>query len=160
MTAAGTTREVERKFLVRTDLLPPSARMDGTRIVQGYLAFSPSVRVRVAEQEGEPPRAWLTIKGPGMVERDEFEYEIPVADAQAMLALCHASLTKVRRRVQVGRHTWDIDEFTGPHAGLWLAEIELADAAEPFERPLWLGEEVSEDARYTNSALARAGRAP
>ena len=152
-------REIERKFLVRTERLPASARTGGARLTQGYLAHTPSVRVRIAESE-RGAEAWLTVKGPGMIERAEYEYAIPVDDARGLLELCAASLTKVRRHVEVGAHTWDLDEFTGAHAGLWLAEVELSAQTEEFERPDWLGEEVTDDPRYTNSALARAGRCP
>jgi CYTH domain-containing protein len=153
-------REIERKFLVRADRVPAAARAQGVRLAQGYLAFSPSVRVRLAEGGREGPQAWLTIKGPGLVARDEYEYEIPADDARGLLGLCAATLTKVRYRVPVGGHVWDLDEFTGPHAGLWLAEVELARPDEDFERPPWLDREVTADPRYTNAALARAGRAP
>jgi adenylate cyclase len=153
------SREIERKFLVRVDALPAEAHVGGARFEQGYLSTDPAVRVRASE-EGGVSRAWLTIKGPGTIDRLELEYEIPIADARAMLPLCKAVLTKVRRRIRVGAHTWDTDEFTGAHAGLWLAEVELASIDEAFERPSWIGDEVSSDARYTNAALARAGRAP
>jgi CYTH domain-containing protein len=152
-------REIERKFLVRVDRLPANARVEGANIVQGYLSFDPSVRVRLA-RDAHGSHAWLTVKGPGTLSRAEYEYAIPADDAEGLLALCRATLTKVRRRVTVGAHVWDVDEFTGSHAGLWLAEVELSRADEGFERPPWLGDEVSHDARYTNGALARAGRAP
>ena len=151
--------EIERKFLVRVDALPPEARTGGARFEQGYLSLEPAVRVRASEENGVG-RAWLTIKGPGKIERLELEYEIPIADARALLPMCKAVLTKIRRTVTVGKHVWEIDEFTGAHAGLWLAEIELRAPDEPFERPVWIGDEVSDDERYANAALARAGRAP
>jgi CYTH domain-containing protein len=154
-------REIERKFLVKVDALPRAARKGGERFEQGYLSFKPSVRVRLSKPVGAGKSgAWITIKGPGTISRSEFEYAIPTADARAMLDLCVATLTKIRRRVRIGRHTWEVDELTGAHAGLWLAEIELTSAREKFDRPAWLGEEVSLDERYTNSSLARAGRAP
>ena len=164
---ADGTREIEHKFLVRVERLPDAARTGGARLTQGYLSFVPSVRVRVSETieigggaGGPETKAWLTIKGPGVIERAEYEYEIPTAHAREMLGLCAATLTKTRRRVPVGAHTWDVDEFTGSHAGLWLAEVEISAQGEDFERPPWLGEEVSKDGRYANGALARAGRAP
>ena len=157
--SAGSGIEIERKFLVRVDALPASARHGGASFEQGYLSFEPAVRVRASDENGEK-RAWLTIKGPGVIERVELEYAIPYDDARAMLPLCKAALTKIRRRVRVGAHTWDLDELTGAHAGLWLAEVELTAADEPFERPPWLGDEVSHDPRYANAALARAGQPP
>jgi CYTH domain-containing protein len=146
-------REIERKFLVHTDRLPELG--EGEALVQGYLAFQPSVRVRSAKA-----RAWLTIKGPGQLERAEYEYEIPIDDARGLLQLCAATLTKIRRHVTVGEHVWDLDQFTGAHDGLWLAEVELSAVDEAFARPPWLGAEVTDDPRYTNAALARAGRPP
>jgi adenylate cyclase len=152
--------EIERKFLVDPARVPAEARRDGAAMVQGYLAFAPSVRVRVATARDGGERAWITVKGPGMIQRAEYEYEIPSADGRALLGMCLATLAKVRHRVRVGAHTWDLDEFTGPHAGLWLAEVELRATDEPFERPRWITAEVSDDPRYANGALARAGRAP
>jgi CYTH domain-containing protein len=159
-TLRGMKQEIERKFLVHAARVPASVRREGARLSQGYLAFQPSVRVRRSEREHEAPRAWLTIKGPGLLAREEYEYEIPADDAPGLLALCAATLTKIRYRVPVGAHVWELDEFTGAHAGLWLAEIELPRPDEPFEQPEWLDHEVTDDARYTNGALARAGRAP
>ena len=152
--------EIERKFRVHVDALPLAARQGGSRFAQGYLAAKPTVRVRLADGGTPNARAWLTIKGPGLRTRSEFEYAIPSEDAEALLGLCGTSLTKVRREVTIGSHVWEIDEFTGPHAGLWLAEIELDDENESFECPGWLGDEVTDDPKFTNSALARAGRAP
>jgi adenylate cyclase len=151
--------EIERKFLVDVERLPAVLRTGGAKLAQGYLSFTPSVRVRVAEETGAS-RAWLTIKGPGTIERTELEYPIPVEDAHVMLAMCAASLSKIRRHTKVGSHVWDVDELLGSLAPLWLAEVELRSAGEPFERPDWLGDEVTEDSRYTNAALARAGRPP
>ena len=160
-------REIERKFLVHAERLPAAAIAQGERLIQGYLSSSPAVRIRVAEPtlnadgtETEPARAWLTIKGPGLVERAEFEYAISPADARAMLPLAKTSIAKIRYRIPAVRHTWEVDQFEGPHAGLWLAEIELGSADEAFDRPEWLGAEVSEDPRYANVALAQAGKAP
>jgi adenylate cyclase len=152
-------REIERKFLVHLDRLPEAARTGGARLTQGYLSFSPSVRVRLSEQDGDT-RAWLTIKGSGRIDRDEFEYEIPVDDARSMLAIAQASLSKVRHLVPHGDHVWEVDQFTGAHEGFWMAEIELEHPDEPFLCPDWIDREVSDDPRYTNAAMARAGCAP
>lgn len=137
--------EIERKFLVRAELLPelPPA----LELRQGYLSVDPVVRVRlVASRDGES--AELTIKGAGLLSRAEFNYAIPPADARQLLALCPRKLAKRRHTLD----RWVIDHF--PDRGLWLAEIELASEDEPFDRPKWLGQEVTQDPRYTNSNLA------
>lgn len=150
--------EIERKFLVTRDSW--RARADaGARYRQGYLtrvtgpgAVPSSIRVRL---QGE--RAFLNIKSATLgIRRQEFEYEIPRADAEALLATqcVGAIVEKTRYHVPAGRHTYEVDVFEGDNAGLIVAEIELADEAEDFERPDWLGEEVSADPRYYNVCLA------
>jgi CYTH domain-containing protein len=143
--------EIERKFLVHGDSWREGAT--GTRYQQGYLAVNPncSVRVRLG---GE--RAWLTIKGGREgLSREEFEYPLPLADAEALLALCLPGvISKTRYVVTQGKHRWEIDEFHGDNEGLLLAEIELEHEDETFDRPGWLGEEVSNDVRYYNAALS------
>ncbi|AGA90473.1 hypothetical protein Thimo_1696 [Thioflavicoccus mobilis 8321] len=146
--------EIERKFLVAGDGWR-AAVLSETRILQGYLAnqATATVRARVA---GE--RAYLTIKGPGNgLSRSEYEYPIPVADAEAMLRELAVSppIEKTRHRVRVGDHVWDLDVFAGANAGLVMAEVELAAEDEVFARPDWLGEEVTGDPRYYNLSLAR-----
>jgi adenylate cyclase len=144
--------EIERKFLVAGEgWRQPAERQ--TRFSQGYLSRDPArtVRVRTA---GE--RAFLTIKGKTVgATRDEFEYEIPVDEAQALLALCEGPLIDKRRHLcEFQGRTWEVDEFFGDNAGLVVAEIELASEDEAFERPAWLGAEVTGDARYYNANLA------
>jgi adenylate cyclase len=143
--------EIERRFLVRRELWSPSEA--GILLAQGYLAAAPelAVRVRVAGAA-----AWLTVKGPTRgVTRAEFEYPIPVEDARLLLELCELPpVEKVRRRVPVGRHVFEVDEFLGKNSGLLLAEVELSSEDEEFERPAWLGDEVSTDPRYFSAALA------
>ena len=145
-------KEIERKFLVHRELWQPKG--EGIEIAQGYLAADKkrAVRVRLAGD-----RAYLTVKGPTKgVERLEFEYEVPTDDARAMLALCERPWIEKRRYCeQCGAHTWEIDCFSGENEGLVVAEIELSAPDEPFERPLWLGEEVSTDSRYLNASLMR-----
>jgi adenylate cyclase len=146
--------EIERKFLVASDEWRQQAE-PGVRYRQGYLSAQPraTVRVRVA---GE--RAFLTVKGEaaGLV-RPEFEYAIPLPDAEAMLAgLCGGPLVeKTRYRVPHSGHIWEVDVFEGDNAGLVVAELELTHPDEPFARPPWLGREVTGDARYLNARLAR-----
>lgn len=145
-------KEIERKFLVIRELWQPKDA--GMEIAQGYLAADPqrAVRVRLAGA-----RAYLTVKGATRgIERLEFEYEIPIADARDMLALCERPWIEKRRyRERFGAHTWEIDCFSGENEGLIVAEIELAAADEAFEAPPWLGEEVSADSRYLNANLMR-----
>lgn len=142
--------EIERKFLVAGDGWRTGA---GIRLRQGYLNRAPerTVRVRLAGD-----RAFLAVKGltTGAV-RAEFEYEIPVKEAEVLLGLCEGGiLDKTRHVVLFGGFRWEIDEFHGRHAGLVLAEIELSRPDEEFPRPPWLGPEVTGDPRYFNSALA------
>ncbi len=138
--------EIERKFLVHERLLPALPAPE--ELHQGYLSVEPVVRVRLVSPAEGAPHGKLTIKGAGLLSRAEFEYEIPAADALQLLGLCGRSLRKQRYRL--GR--WEVDHFAG--LMLWLAEIELASEDEPFERPPWLGEEVTQDPSYSNSRLA------
>ena len=151
--------EIERKFLVAGD----GWREAAERVVpmaQGYLndvgmvdsgAMLSSVRVRI---EGDEAR--LNIKSRELgVQRQEFEYPIPLEDARAMLALSVGGLVDKRRHyVRHGGHVWEVDEFLCDNAGLVVAELELAHADAPFERPGWLGVEVTDAPRYYNLALA------
>ncbi len=153
---AGMGIEIERKFLVASAGWRDAVAGQGVRMRQGYLAAGgpdqPSVRIRVAGEQ-----AWLTVKGPGGKVRAEFECPIPVADAEAMLALSpFALLGKMRFEVPFGGHVWTVDVFDAPAplAGLTLAEIELDDAETEPALPGWLGEEVTGDPRYGNAGLA------
>lgn len=146
-------REIERKFLVRgrgwTRTIQRSIRM-----TQGYLAGDSRCSVRV-RRTGE--ESFLNLKSATIgVSRLEFDYPLPTADADAILEhLCTGPpIEKIRHYVPQGRHTWEIDEFKGANEGLVVAEIELSAPDERFERPNWLGEEVSDDPRYYNVRLA------
>ncbi len=144
--------EIERKFLVRDDGWREAAG-PGIPMRQGYLAGDGRCSVRVRIEGGE---ARLNIKSATLgVRRTEYEYPIPVADAEEMLRqLCaHPPLEKTRYHVDYGGHRWDIDVFHGENEGLVVAELELASEDEPFQRPPWLGEEVSHDPRYYNVRL-------
>lgn len=145
--------EIERKFLVKDDSWRQSVRAS-ERYRQGYLndEVHCSLRVRICGDQ-----AWLNLKSVTLgAQRHEFEYEIPVADAELMLeTLTRKPLVeKTRHFVQVGRHTWEVDVFEGENAGLVIAEVELERADEPFELPDWAGEEVTYDPRYYNTNLA------
>ena len=145
--------EIERKFLVTDDSYKAMAfRCD--RIAQGYLCREGgnSARVRVRGDKG-----YLTIKGPSMdggLSRFEWEKEIPESEAWELLKLCHGSIIdKTRHLVKCGNHTFEVDEFHGDNDGLVVAEVELESADETFERPPFLGKEVTGDAKYYNSRL-------
>ena len=144
--------EIERKFLLRDSGF--LHKLSGERICQGYLsdAVDATVRVRLIGNQG-----FLTIKGRNQgISRSEFEYPIPAADAEQLLAMCSAGrIDKTRYRVPHAGHLWEVDVFSGANQGLVLAEIELASEHETFARPEWLGEEVSHDPRYFNSQLSR-----
>ncbi|WP_222564973.1 CYTH domain-containing protein [Novilysobacter antarcticus] len=151
--------EIERKFLVTGDGWRAAAHAV-VPMAQGYLndlaamdtgAMKASVRVRIA---GDAAHLNLKSRELGHT-RQEFEYPIPVADARALLALSVGGLVDKRRHlVRVGGHLWEVDEFLGENAGLVVAEIELADPGEAFQRPDWLGVEVTDESRYYNLALA------
>lgn len=146
--------EIEHKFLVVNDDWRDDVR-ERTRIVQGYLASTGTTTVR-ARVKGE--RAFLTIKGSTSgISRSEFEYEIPMTDARAMLAELAQGpvIDKVRHLIDVDGHTWELDVFAGDNAGLVMAEVELAAADEQFTVPSWAGPDVSDDARYYNVNLAQ-----
>ncbi|MDG0852502.1 CYTH domain-containing protein [Roseateles puraquae] len=144
--------EIERKFLVANDTWRAQAQR-ATRFSQGYLSRDPArtVRVRIAGEQ-----AFLTIKGATRgATRAEFEYAVPLEDAQALLTMCDGPVVeKIRHLCLCDGMTWEVDEFLGANAGLVLAEIELEDEAQPFTRPAWLGDEVTGDGRYVNANLA------
>ena len=143
--------EIERKFLVDPAQLPP---LEHPHIIrQGYIPTqgTATVRVRISSE-----KAFLTLKGRATgISRSEFEYPIPVEDAGKMLSeLCAKPLIKKRRYLIPYRgHTWELDIFEGENAGLIVAEIELGNENEVFEKPRWITEEVSFDPRYRNANL-------
>lgn len=145
--------EIERKFLVKGDYKPDAYKCMIIR--QGYLSLSGNsvVRIRI---KGE--KAFVTVKSAlpeGKIKRHEWEYEIPVEDAEEMLQLCEDGLIEKKRYlVKAGKHTFEVDEFFGKNQGLLLAEVELENEDEPYERPQWLGPEVTGNVRYYNSFLS------
>lgn len=146
--------EIEHKFLLADD----SWRAEIQRSVhykQGYLSSSPmsSIRVRISNTQ-----AWLNIKSATIgSHRQEFEYEIPLADANSIIdELCVKPLIeKMRHFIYRDQHVWEIDEFMGCNAGLIVAEIELTEIGEFFAKPSWLGPEVTQDLRYYNNNLSK-----
>lgn len=147
--------EIERKFLVVNDAFREQA-FHCDRIVQGYLCRQNgvSVRVRIRGDKG-----YLTIKGPSFdngLSRYEWEKEIAVKEAEELLLLCGtAKIDKSRYLVRCGKHVYEVDEFYGDNEGLIVAEIELSSKDEHFEKPDFLGEEVTGQARYYNSHLTK-----
>ena len=147
-------QEIERKFLVKGDF--KSEVFKSTRITQGYLSSVPerTVRVRVKGDKG-----FITIKGivnETGASRYEWEKEIPVEDVQELLKICEPGvIDKTRYLVKNGEYTFEVDEFYGDNDGLTVAEIELPSEDAAFNKPAWLGEEVTGDVRYYNSMLMK-----
>lgn len=146
-------QEIERKFLVEDDSYKQTAS-SSTRIVQGYICRLQGRTVRV-RLRGE--KAYLTIKGPsldGGLSRYEWEHEISGKEALELMTLCEGGvIDKVRYLVPWGKHIFEVDEFLGDNEGLVMAEVELDAVDETFERPPFLGKEVTGDRRYYNSCL-------
>lgn len=147
--------EIERKFLVTSDSYKKEA-FTKKRIIQGYLSSNPERTVRVRIKEN---KAYLTIKGNSSasgMSRFEWEKEIAVEEANNLLLLCEKGvIDKTRFEVKVGNHIYEVDEFYSENEGLEMAEIELQSETELFEKPNWLGEEVTNDNRYYNSYLSK-----
>jgi adenylate cyclase len=146
--------EIERKFLLVSDSWR-SAVSKSIHYRQGYLNsdVNSSVRIRVSDDTAK-----INIKSATIgAQRSEYEYNIPAVDAHELLStLCHQPLVeKIRHLVDIGKHRWEIDEFKGDNEGLIVAEIELSSVNEFFDRPKWLGLDVTEDVRYYNNQLAK-----
>jgi len=146
-------REIERKFLVCGEFRDQVT--SALRISQGYIAKSDelTLRVRTLNEQG-----FLTIKGRtdnAGISRNEWEWEIPVEQARELLQYSKGTIEKCRYLVPCGEHTFEVDSFFGDNEGLVVAEVELSDPDEQFERPTWLGEEVTGDRRYYNSQLLK-----
>jgi CYTH domain-containing protein len=145
--------EIERRFRVASDAWRASVERS-TRITQGYLAITEDsvIRVRVRDTN-----AYLTIKSrDGGIARQEFEYAIPLTDAQSLLKLCGPRiLEKVRHEVNHGGYCWEIDEYLAPFEDLILAEVEMQSESENPARPPWIGEDITSDPSFSNAALAQ-----
>lgn len=146
--------EIERKFLVTSEAFKKQA-FARSHIAQGYLNSDPerTVRIRIKDEIG-----FLTIKGKGNetgTTRLEWETELSLMDAKPLLAICEKGIIdKIRYEIQAGEHVFEVDEFFGDNQGLIVAEIELCDENEFFEKPQWLGQEVTNDERYYNAYLS------
>jgi adenylate cyclase len=147
--------EIERKFLVQSEEFKQLA-FEQNEIAQGYLNSDPerTVRVRIKGNQG-----YLTIKGKGNatgMSRLEWETAIPVDEAKMLLNLCESGvISKTRYEVPLGNHVYEVDVFFGENEGLIVAEIELQSEDEAFEKPEWLGEEVTNNEKYYNSYLSK-----
>jgi len=145
--------EIERKFLVIKSKWDQVEKGGGTLYRQGYILSDPdkTIRVRLTDTDG-----FLTIKGKSHgATRQEFEYFIPQEEALELLNNFSANeVSKIRYKVEVSGKIWEVDEFLGENKGLIVAEIELFGEHEPFEKPIWLGKEVTGDVRYYNSNIA------
>lgn len=147
--------EIERKFLVKSDAFKQQA-FAKNHIAQGYLNSHPerTVRIRIKGESG-----FLTVKGKGNqsgTTRLEWETELSLMDAKPLLAICEPGMIdKIRYEIKSGKHVIEVDEFFGENEGLILAEIELSDENETFEKPDWLGSEVTNDERYYNACLSK-----
>ena len=147
--------EIERKFLVLNNDFKAES-FTNHEIIQGYLSANPerTVRVRIKDNDG-----FLTIKGSGNesgMSRYEWEKNIDYNEAKELINLCEKGvISKTRFEVKSGKHTFEVDEFYGENQGLIIAEIELESEDEVFEKPIWLGQEVTNDERYYNAYLSQ-----
>lgn len=147
--------EIERKFLVTSEDFKTFSYTKN-HIAQGYLNSDPerTVRIRIKGESG-----FLTIKGKGNesgTTRMEWETELSLAEAKPLLAICEKGIIdKIRYEIEAGKHVFEVDEFFGDNEGLIIAEIELNDENEAFEKPQWLGKEVTGDERYYNAYLSK-----
>lgn len=144
--------EIERKFLMNSEKWELLEKPAGEFYRQGYLLTEPTktIRVRQTSEQG-----FLTIKGISFgATRKEFEYEIPLEEARELLDhFAVAELSKIRYKISIGNHVWEVDEFLGKNEGLIVAEIELTSEDEHFEIPDWIGREVTGEEKYYNSNL-------
>jgi len=149
------SQEIERKFLVKDSSFKHVTESE-FRIKQGYLSSDPrrSVRIRVKGKTG-----YITVKGPSNptgTSRFEWEKEISVLEAESLLKICEPGvINKKRHNIKCGYHTFEVDEFYGENEGLIIAEVELTSENESFEKPSWLGKEVTGDTKYYNSSLVK-----
>lgn len=148
-------QEIERKFLVHSlDFIAEASHAQ--KIAQGYLNSVPerTVRIRIKDDKG-----FITIKGKGDATgttRFEWEKEIDLEEAEALLNLCETGvIDKIRYLIKKGKHTFEVDIFEGENKGLIVAEIELTEANEIFEKPIWLADEVTGDEKYYNAYLSK-----
>lgn len=145
--------EIERKFLVDHEKWNTLPKPNGNVYKQGYILSEEkrTVRIRVT-----PDAAYITLKGASTgISRSEYEYSIPIAEGDEILEnFATSAVAKTRYNIVFAGHLWEVDVFAGANTGLIVAEIELESEDEPFEKPEWVGAEVSHDSRYTNASLS------
>jgi adenylate cyclase len=147
--------EIERKFLTISNEFKADA-ISKTRIVQGFLNTNPNrtVRIRIKGEKG-----FITVKGKSNlagISRFEWEKEISIQEAEVLLELCEKGiLEKTRFEIPSGNHIFEVDEFQGLNSGLTVAEVELSSEEEAFQKPGWLGQEVTGQIKYYNSQLSQ-----
>ena len=146
-------QEIERKFLVHREKLPiPLPK--GEEFEQAYLGLSPTVRVRIVDRQ----TAYMTVKGAGLLSREEIEFEIPLGDAKAMVKLSpYKVVHKTRHNIPYAGCVWEVDLYHGELDGLLTAEVEMESEDQAVELPDFVGREVTEDPAYKNSSLAQRG---
>ncbi|EKE41927.1 hypothetical protein ENUP19_0082G0091 [Entamoeba nuttalli] len=147
-----TNTEIEKKFLVTSTefLKQPHTQK---KLLQGYLCSEPSRTVRIRT---DGISGYITIKGETHgITRKEYEYTIPLKDAEELIQMCNEKIVKTRHYIPMGKHTYEVDVFEDKNKGLIVAEIELESETENFIKPQWLGKEVSQDPRYYNSQLTK-----
>lgn len=148
-----TNVEIERKFLVKTTTFLNEIEHQSKCMKQGYLCNEKEKTVRVRT---DGTNGYLTIKGiTNGIQRKEYEYQIPLNEAEELIALCDGVIEKTRHYIPIEKHVYEVDVFEGLNKGLIVAEIELKSVDEEFVKPEWLGEEVSHDTRYFNAQLIK-----
>lgn len=141
-------KEIERRFLVFSDRIPKLSR--GQKIIQGYLSLDPPIRARIKEQ-----KASINVKfSDNLLSRSEFEYKIPLKDAEFLLTKTQYKIVKTRYLLKLNGKIWEIDFFEGQNSGLVIAEVELPAVDARLQKPLWLNKEITGDHRFLNVNLA------
>ncbi len=149
-------QEIERKFLVKTDRLPQPLP-EGEEFIQAYLGMWPTVRVRIVDGI----KAYMTVKGQGLVSRTEIEFEVPLQDARDMVELSPFNVVrKTRHKIPHAGFVWEVDVYHGELDGLWTAEVELEFEGQHVDIPEFVGREVTSDPAYKNASLAAKGLPP
>ncbi|MBU3677779.1 MAG: CYTH domain-containing protein [Chitinophagaceae bacterium] len=147
--------EIERKFLVKKSTWDALPKPSGHYYQQAYLLNTPEKTIRVRQTDTQ---GFITIKGATQgIRRSEYEFEIPWTEAGQILdEFCSEKIEKMRYKIPFGGHIFEVDEFMGRHAGVVVAEVELIDESTEFEKPAWLGREVSDYVRYFNAVMIRS----